>query len=902
MSIRNLDAIFKPRSIAIVGASARPGSVGLVLTQNILAGGFAGQILAVNPKHSTVAGLNTCADVSQLPVTPDLAVICTPPATVPGIVAELARRGTKGAVVITAGFKELGSAEGYRLEQAILDAAQPFLMRIVGPNCVGVMSTAVGLNATFAHIGPRRGNVAFVTQSGAMATTVLDWASDRGIGFSYLASLGDMADVDFGDMLDYLANDPDTTAIMLYIESITSSRKFMSAARAAARLKPVIVIKAGRHAAAARAASSHTGAMAGADGVYDAAFRRAGMLRVITLSELFDAAETLATSLPLAGDRLAILTNGGGAGVLATDALLDHDGKLANLSAATVASLDAVLPQTWSHGNPIDIIGDAPGSRYAAALRILQRAPEVDATLVLNCPTAISSGVDAARAVAEVTSGSRKAIMTSWLGSSAAVDARRLFAAAHIPTYETPDAAIRGFMHLVRYNRNRTQLLEVPDASSPAPSARVEAARAIVERAAAKGGGWLRADEVADLLECYGIRTARSRFASDSEGAAESASALGYPVALKIVSPEITHKSEVGGVALGLKSAKDVRTAADAMLDRVRQAAPGAHIEGFIVQEMIHRPLAHELILGMAVDRQFGPFLLFGQGGTAVEVIGDKAIALPPLNRTLACDLMARTRIYRQLQGYRNRPAADLDAIADVLVRLSQLVCDLDEIVEVDLNPLLADDGGTIVVDARVLMEQRESARVRGSRLAILPYPRELEQVVEVSGVGQALLRPVKPEDAAAILRLFDNLSPEDVHLRFFGAIRTLSRDLIIRLTQIDYDRQMAFVLEAGGEILGVARLSADPDNCRAEFAVTVRSDLKSHGMGTLLMRRLVEYARRRGIEELVGEILAENARMISLARDLGFRLEVKASAVGTLQATLPLREGRPATSDGQKA
>lgn len=888
MSIRNLDALFKPRSVVVVGASPRQGSVGLVVMQNLLAGGFAGPIMAINPKHATVGGIPVVPDVASLPETPDLAVICTPPATVPGLIGELARRGTRGAVVITAGFKELGSAQGHDLERAVLEAARPTLLRVVGPNCVGLMSTGVGLNATFAHIGAKKGSIAFVTQSGAMATIVLDWATERGIGFSHLVSLGDMADVDFGDMLDYLANDPSTTAILLYVEAITSARKFMSAARAAARLKPVVVIKAGRHEAAARAAASHTGAMAGADGVYDAAFRRAGMLRVQTLGELFDAVETLAMPLSISGGRLAILTNGGGVGVLATDALIDLGGHLAELSPATLAELDAVLPPTWSHGNPVDIIGDAPGSRYADALHILQRAPEVDATLVLNCPTAIASGAEAARAVTEVASEGRRTVLTSWLGSGAAIDARRLFAAARIPTFETPDAAIRGFMHLVHYKKSQDQLMEVPPSSFPEVPAKCADARLIVGEALANGKSWLNEDEVKRVLGCYGIPTVRSAIAATEDEASRYAETIGGPVALKILSPDITHKSDVGGVALDL-AAVNVRAVASEMRERIARDFPEARISGFTIQEMVHRPHAHELILGMAVDRQFGPFLLFGHGGTAVEVIGDRALALPPLNITLARELMSGTRVFKQLQGYRDRPATNLDGVARILVCLSQLVCDLDEIVEIDLNPLLADANGVVVLDARIRVAPPEPGMRRGARLSIPAYPKELERIEVLQGIGPALMRPVKPEDAAAILRLFENLSSEDVRFRFFGALSILPKSLLTRLTQIDYDRQMAFVLEFGGEILGVARLAADPDNRQAEFAVTVRSNLKGHGIGTLLMRRLIDYARQRGIGEIVGDILQENALMLALARDMDFKLETRTEAPGAVRATLRL-------------
>lgn len=853
MSIRNLEAIFRPHAVALIGASPRPHAVGRVTAENLLAGGFDGPIMPVNPNHRSVGGVLTYPNVNSLPVTPDLAVICTPPQTVPGVVAELSARGTKGAIVITAGFRELGNAEGKALEQAMLDAARPHLMRLIGPNCVGLISTPIGLNASFAHMAARKGNVAFVAQSGAMVITVLDWAASRGVGFSHLVSLGDMADVDFGDMLDYLANDPNTQAILLYIEAVTNARKFISAARAASRVKPVIAIKAGRHAAAARAAASHTGALAGVDAVYDAAFRRAGILRVKTLDELFDAVETLATPLDIDGDRLAILTNGGGAGVLATDALLDAGGRLAELSAETIARLDAVLPRTWSHNNPVDIIGDAPGQRYADALAPLLESPDVDAVLVLNCPTAVASGVEAACAVIE-TASSKRAVLTSWLGAATAGEPRRLFSAAGIPTYETPDEAIRGFMHLVRYRRNQETLLQVPPSTAIEFSSDVGTARRIVAAAVSERRPWLDEPEVSKLLGCYGVPVAKSAFARTPAEAAAQAKAMGGRVALKIFSRDITHKSDVGGVLLNLEP-DAVAAAAEAMRARVAKAAPKARLEGFTVQEMIQRPGAYELIVGMAVDAQFGPFLLFGHGGTAVEVIADKALALPPLNLALAHEMMSGTRVFRQLKGYRDRPPAALDAIALTLVRVSQMVSDLDAIIELDINPLLADAEGVIAVDARVRVGPPEAGRP-GGRLAISPYPRELEQKLSLAGVGDALVRPIRPEDAVQIARLFSRLAPEDVRMRFFAPMRELPLRQLARLTQIDYDREMAFVLEGQegptkSEILAVVRLASDPDNRQAEFAALVRSDLQGRGIGRLMMDRLLAYARQRGIGEI---------------------------------------------------
>ena len=891
MSIRNLDAIFCPNAVALIGASNRPNSVGLVTMQNLLNGGFGGPIFPVNPKHAEVAGVKAYPDVASLPVTPDLAVICTPARTVPGLVADLAARGTKGAIVVTAGFQEGGNTEGRQLQQAMMDAARPQLMRIVGPNCLGVLSTPMGLNASFAPGNPKKGGVAFVAQSGAMVTTVLDWAGARGIGFSHLVSLGDMSDVDFGDMLDYLANDPATTAILLYIEAVTHARKFMSAARAASRVKPVIAIKAGRHEAAAKAAVSHTGALAGMDGVYDAAFRRAGILRVHDLDEVFDAVETLAMAPVFAGDSLVILTNGGGAGVLATDALIDLDGRLADLSPQTISKLDAVLPPTWSHGNPVDIIGDASGQRYADALAALLDDPETNAVLVLNCPTAVASGTDAANAVIAVAHAKRQSVLVNWLGSKNAHAVGDLFAAAGIPSYETPDEAIRGFMHLVRYRRGQETILEVPATLATDFAPRDAEALSIIETALAAGRTWLDTDAVHRLLQFYRIPVARSATVATPAEAAAAAKEFGARIALKISSPDITHKSDIGGVVLNLDSAA-VQAAAEAMQASIGKAVPAARLQGFVVEEMIVRPEAYELILGMAVDRQFGPFILFGHGGTAVEVINDKALALPPLNLRLARELISQTRISHLLQGYRDRPPAALDEIAQTLVRLSQLVCDLDAVVELDINPLLADDKGVIAVDARVRIEPPTGTVRAGDRLSIRPYPKELERVEQIRDVGEALLRPIRPEDAQGLANLVAALTPEDARLRFFTPLRSLEPKALARLSQIDYDREMAFVLVSltdPTELLAAVRLAADPDNREAEFAITVRSSLHRRGIGRLLMNRLIAYARLRGLEAIFGDIFAENIAMLALCRQLGFTLSACPGSPSLQRALLRL-------------
>jgi acetyltransferase len=887
MSVRNLDAIFRPRSVVLIGATDRLGSAGGVTMQNLLHAGFQGSIFPVNPKHKTVAGMPAYPDVRSLPSAPDLAVICTPPQICPQLIAELAARGTRGAIVITAGFAELGNEDGRRLQQAMLDAARPHLVRIVGPNCLGVLSTRVGLNASFAPSNAKKGGIAFIAQSGAMVTTVLDWANARSIGFSHLVSLGDMADVDFGDMLDYLASDPATSAILLYIEAVTNARKFLSAARAAARLKPVIAIKAGRHQAAAKAATSHTGAMAGSDGVYAAAFRRAGILRVGDLDELFDAVATLARPPRFSRDDLTILTNGGGPGVLATDVLLDCGGRLTELSEHTRAKLDAVLPPTWSHGNPVDIIGDASPERYAATLEILLAAPETNAVLVINCPTAIASSIEAAQAVSRVASAKHGPVLTNWLGSRNAVSARILFDEAGLPTYETPSDAIRGFMHLVQYRKGQQVIAEVPSSVANEFTPDNGGAHRIVARALDAGESWLNAADVSRLLECYGIPAPRASLAASPGAAARLAQEFGVPIALKIVSPDITHKSDVGGVALDLKDGDAVRNAAETMLARVAAAAPEAKVTGFVVQEMIRLPGAYELIAGMTVDRQFGPVILFGHGGTAAEIIADRALALPPLNLRLAHELIAQTRIFRQLQGYRDRPRAAIEEIALTLVKLSQLICDLDEVVEIDLNPLLADAERVVAVDARIRLERQ--AAVHGNRLAIRPYPKELERQEQLSSIGNLKLRPIRPEDAPMLGQLIADLTPEDARFRFFTPVRSFDPSTLARFTQIDYDREMAFVAFADDvpdRLLAVVRLAADPDNIRAEFAIVVRSDMHRRGLGRLLLAHLVKYARNRGISELFGEVLTGNRPMIALCSQLGFTISTTESP-DLLRATL---------------
>ena len=895
MTIRNLDHLFQPRSVAIIGASDRSGSIGQVVTRNIIDGGFRGTLMLVNPRVRELYGQPVHADVASLPQAPDLAIIATPATAAVDVVSALAARGAKSAIVIAAGFGGHGDDPGAQRRQQLLAAARPALLRVMGPNCIGVIAPRARLNASFAQLQPAIGSIAFISQSGAILTAVIDWAAPRNIGFSLLASLGDMADVDFGDMLDYLANDQATSAILLYIEGITHARKFMSAARAAARTKPVIVVKSGRHAAGARAAASHTGALAGADAVYDAAFRRAGMLRVLSLEGLFDAVQTLALAQPPRGERLAILTNGGGIGVLATDALIDAGGTLAQLSDTTLAALDAVLPATWSRANPIDIIGDADGARYSAACAIVLAAPETDAVLILNCPTAVTAPDAAAAAViAALPAPSPKTVLTSWVGGATAAPARNRLRAHGIATYDAPEDAVRGFMQMVDYRRNQAALLETPPSMTRAFTPRVAAARAVVAAALAAGRDWLDAGEVHAVLSAYNIPVVATHVAATAAAAAVIAAELGGTVALKIRSRDLTHKSDVGGVMLGLAPAA-VESAAQDMHRRIAAAVPTARLDGFVVQAMVERPAAWELIAGIVDDREFGPVILFGQGGTAVEVINDQALALPPLNLKLAHDTIARTRVARLLAGFRQVPAADRDALALVLVRLSQLAIDLPQILELDLNPLLADQHGVVVLDARIKVHG--VAAGAPDRLAIRPYPQELEELITDDEGRRLLLRPILPEDELSLRAAFARLTPEEVRFRFFVPMKLMDHVTAARFSQIDYDRQMALVLTepasagaAAAAIFGVVRLIEDPDRERAEFAIVVEQRMSGQGLGSHLMQRIIAYARNRGVGEVYGEVLTDNHRMLALCREFGFRAEHEHDEPGVMRVTLKLR------------
>ncbi len=865
MTTRNFDALFKPNVIALIGASNEPGSVGAVLARNLYTGGFEGPILSVNPYAASIGSVLSYPNIAALPIAPDLAVVATPAASIPEIIAELGRRGCRAAVVITAGLSAPSGDAGVTLKQAMLDEAKPHLLRIVGPNGLGFLSPTIGLNASFAQSTPARGDLAVLSQSGAVLTAMIDWAAANGVGFSHIVSLGDMADVDFGDLLDHLALDPATRSILLYVETITNARKFMSAARLAARLKPVIVVKGGRSAAGGRAALSHTGALAGSDAVYEAAFRRAGLLQVDTLAELFEAARTLTSHTGDASGELLIVTNGGGGGVLAVDEAERRGVALATLSPQLTEQLGAVLPKSWSRGNPIDILGDADGERYRQALEIVAGAAGSATILAMNCPSGVADSADCARVVADVAR--TRPLLACWMGEQTAKAGRDVLTRAGVPVYDTPETAVRALSHLQRRRRNLEGLLRTPPPRRGLAVDRA-AARAVVASVLGEGRSLLSAPEAKALVRAYGVPVLEGLTATDPQGAAEAAKRLGPKVALKILSPDITHKSDVGGVALNVEQA-DVAAIAEGMLRTVRTAAPEARLEGFAVEAIAPEDYGVELIVGLNDDRTFGPVLLVGAGGVAVELLDDKALALPPLNLTSAREMIAKTRVSRLLTGYRNVPPVDLDAVAAVLVALSDMVVDLPELVELDINPLRVGPLGVVAVDARAVVRQTSAGAA--DRMALRPYPAELERALVLANGDRYALRPVRPEDEPALIEMGRRSTSEHLRMRFFEWVTSFPHAAAARLSQIDYDREMALVaIEAGGAIAGVARMACDPDFGRAEYAVMVRSDRHGRGLTHALLEAILAYARTRSVRRVEGEEMVGAGELLTAARDLG--------------------------------
>ena len=868
-----LRPLLAPDSAALVGATERAGALGAIVWRNLAAAGLRGELYAVNPKHRTLFGRRAYARLQELPRAPDLAVVVTPAHAVERVVEDAAEAGVKAAVILTSGFGETG-AEGRALQARVLAAARRGGVRLLGPNCLGVMRADRGLNATFARTPARPGRLALVSQSGAICGAILDWAAPAEVGFTSVVSLGGAIDVDFGEVLDFLVADEATDAILMYVEGIREARRFVSALRAAARVKPVVALKVGRYASGSRAASSHTGALVGSDAVFDAALRRAGSVRVRTYTQLFAAARVLASGRLPQGERLAIVTNGGGPGVMAADSASECGVPLAQLSDQTIALLDAKLPPQWSRGNPLDIIGDAPPARFGAASAAALADPAVDALLVMYSPVAVTDPEAAAQAVAEAARGSRKPVLAAWLGDINPNASRRMLESHGIPNFYTPENAIEAFSFLCAYRRNQAQLLQAPPAAAQlderAPD--LGAAEAIRARARAERRTLLTEHESKALLAAFHLPVPRSVPVSSKDEALQAAQAMGYPVVMKIHSPDITHKSDVGGVRLDLQSSAMVGAAYDDMLRQVRSLRPQARIEGALLQPMLRFPHAREVLVGVATDAVFGPVISFGAGGVAVEALRDTAVALPPLNAPLAQELMQRTRVHRLLAGYRDVPAADLDALGAIVVGVSRMVCALPWLLEMDLNPVLAHPGGAVIVDARVVVDiERREFAPRYGHMAIHPYPRELEAEVHTRDGRAVRVRPIRPEDAGREMRFFAGLSERSRYQRFMQYLSTLSERMLARFTQLDYDRELALVALWEDEFIAVGRYAPNEDGVTAEFALTVADAWQGKGLGRVLLERLCDAARAAGYRALYGQILHANRDMLELAAHVGF-------------------------------
>lgn len=874
----SLDPFFRPRSVAVFGASVTPGRVGNILMRNLLENPFGGVVLPINPKRKSVQGVHCYPDLASVPEKVELAVIATPAVTVPGLVRECVAHGIPAAIIISAGFAELG-AEGRKLEDAIREAAQAKI-RIVGPNCLGIIHPTGNLNASFAASMAEPGHVALLSQSGAICTAILDWARQTHVGFSSFVSVGSMLDVDFADLMDYFADDPATRSIVLYMESIGDVRKFLSAARSVSRTKQVIVVKAGRHEASARAAASHTGALAGADAVFDAAFRRAGVLRVMTISDLFHMSEILAMQPPPRGPALAIITNAGGPGVMASDALMLNGGQLATLGAETLATLDAALPSFWSHANPIDILGDATPERFRLAVEACVKDASVQGILVLLTPQAMTDPTETARQLQPFAHVPDKPILACWMGGSAVRPGIDLLNTAGVPTFDAPEPAIGAFLHMVQYRRNQELLYETPPALPEDTAPNTSRVRQIFQRVRAAGRSLLTEVEAKEVLDAYGVPVVPTIPCRNSDEAVAAANRIGYPVVLKLLSTTITHKSDVGGVQLNLADENVVRRAFALIETNVQRVGKPSAFDGVSVQPMV-RECGHELIIGSSVDRQFGPVILFGAGGVLVEVFKDRALGLPPLNRTLARRLMERTRIYEALKGVRGQKPVNIEALETLLTRFSLLLVDFPEIQEIDLNPVLAMPERVLALDARLLLGPAETPPEQRPRLAIHPYPNQYVGSFRLKDGREAIVRPIRPEDEPLITALHAGHSEHTIRMRFFSMVKTLSRDSLIRLCHLDYDREMALTAvlrdDGGPRLLGVSRYYLNPETGEAEFALVVSDAYQRQGLGRHLMQRLIAVARERGVKRLIGQVLAENAPMLRLLNSLGFSQPVPA-------------------------
>ena len=871
-----LKPVFEPRSIALIGASERESSVATQVLKNIIHCGFNGDIYPVNPKYEQVQGLTCYPSVSAIERPVDLAVFAIPAKKIPKVMRECSESGVRAAMVLSAGFAEVGQ-QGKTYQDEIVDTARTYNMPLVGPNCLGIIRPSVGLNATFAKSSARKGRVALVAQSGAFCTALLDWADSQGFGFSAVASLGATADVGFGDVLDFLSIDAETESILLYIEGIADARSFISGLRVAARLKPVIVVKAGRNESVSRAVLSHTAALVGNDRVFDAAIQRAGAVRVNTVYELFAATQILASGTRVEGSRLAIVTNGGGPGVMATDHAADLNLPLAELSQKSIEKLGKALPAHWSHSDPVDILGDADAERYEQAVRIVLEDSKVDGVLVLLTPQGMTDPTACAKAVIRAAGKSKKALLTCWMGQKLVNEGRQLFSEAGIPHFNSPEAGVDAFGYLACYRRNQKALLQVPPPLTRPQEPDIEGARLIIENALNERRYTLNISESKAILKAFRIPVSASINASSAADALIAAENLGLPVAMKINSPNITHKSDSGGVRLNIREPRSVRTTYREMIERVQQNNPEAQIDGVSIEPMLERPHAREIMIGIVQDPVFGPVISFGMGGTAVEIFADNAVALPPLNEYLSKQLIQRTRAASYLKQFRDLPAVNLAALMSVLQRISEIACELPEIQELDINPLLVDEEGVIAVDARIVVRPAKASTARYDHMAIHPYPTELESNWQLADGTNVTVRPIRPEDATSEQSFVRNMSAQSKYFRFMQSLEQLTPLMLVRMTQIDYDREMALIAviqedkKEEARIIGVARYVSNPDHHSCEFALAIADEFQGKGVGYHLMQRLMSVAHERGIDVMEGEILSTNYKMLKLMQRLGF-------------------------------
>jgi acetyltransferase len=899
MVTTNLNRIFNPGSIAVIGASEDEGTVGQILMHNLAMNAFEGKIFPVNIRRKEVMGIKAYQKVSEISEPVDLAIIATPAKTVPGIVEECGKAGIKGLIIISAGFREVGP-EGLALEKQLANLKTKYNLRIIGPNCFGIIRPSIKLNATFAEAMPEEGNIAFISQSGALGSAIIDWALSQNLGFSNFVSVGSMIDVDFGDLIDYFGTDPQTRSIILYIEGIANARKFMSAARHFARTKPIIVVKAGKFSESAKAAMSHTGSLVGSDLVYDSAFKRAAIVRVDEISDLFNAAEVLGKQPLPQGPHLAIITNAGGPGVMAADALLKRGGKLATLSDSTMNEMDNILPPYWSRGNPIDILGDADAHRYREAMNLCLADKNVDGILLIYTPQAIAAAETIAHHVVsmcDARGGCKKTILTSFMGGNKVEEANKIFAENGYPTYWTPEQAIATYMFMYQYKRNLGLLYETPEELPIESAPPKRPVIVIIRNAAEEKREILTEIEAKQLLEFYNVPVVKARIAKTIDEAAAMAASIGYPVVLKIHSPDITHKSDAGGVKLNLHNDNDVRNAYNQIMEAAKEYNQKARIEGISVQAMIEST-GTEVILGAKRDPLFGPVILFGMGGVGVEFFHDVSLGFPPLNQTLARRIMEDTKVYEILtKGHRRIPPANLKLLEELIVRFSQMIVDFPEIKEIDINPLFIDDKRAIALDARVVIDL---ARVdkKGdltTDLVISPYPKRYEQIWRMRDGRPVLFRPIKPEDEPLWLEMFQNFSEESIRYRFFEIIKDTPHEVRIRYTNIDYDREIAIVpvLHEKGKdrILGVVRLIEEPEGKRGEIAFIVADPWQGLGLGSKMIDYMIEISIDRGLEEIFGMMLADNYRAHRLMEKMGFTL--KRTKDGLVRATLDLKAER---------